>query len=146
MRLILAICFLFTAFAARAEVIDIDSAELAKLAASGIPVIDIRTSPEWLETGIVAGSHLLTFFDDRGKADPFPWLEKVATFAPQKAPVILICRTGNRTGVVARFLSDKVGYAKVYNVKHGIHAWMREGRAVTPGAPALAACRAAKTC
>lgn len=30
----------------RAEVIDIDNAELARLAASGVPVVDIRTSGE----------------------------------------------------------------------------------------------------
>lgn len=77
-RLLLACCCLLAAFTARAEVVDIDSAELAKLAAAGVPVIDIRTSPEWVETGIVPGSHLLTFFDERGRADPAAWLDRVA--------------------------------------------------------------------
>ena len=49
---------------ARAEIINIDNAELARLAASGVPVIDIRTEGEWKETGVIAGSRLLTFFDD----------------------------------------------------------------------------------
>ena len=67
-RLLLSCCLLLAAFGARADVVDIDNAELAKLAASGVPVIDIRTRPEWEETGIVPGSHLLTFFDERGNA------------------------------------------------------------------------------
>ncbi|MEK7361075.1 MAG: rhodanese-like domain-containing protein, partial [Pseudomonadota bacterium] len=69
------------AFSARADVVDIDSAELAKLAASGVPLIDIRTIPEWQETGIVPGSHLLTFFEERGKADPPEWLQRANAIA-----------------------------------------------------------------
>ncbi len=62
----LALCALL----ARAEVINIDNAELAQLVKSGVTVIDIRTRPEWEETGIVSGSKLLTYFDERGRADP----------------------------------------------------------------------------
>jgi rhodanese-related sulfurtransferase len=145
-RLLLACCLFLSAFAARAEVVDIDNAELAKLAAAGVPVIDIRTRPEWEQTGIVPGSHLLTFFDERGKADPGAWLERAKAIAKPGDPLIVICRTGNRTKVVSQFLSQRVGYAKVYNVKHGIVGWGKEGRPVVSAAPALAACRAAKTC
>lgn len=140
-----AVCLL-SAFAVHAEVIDIDNAELARLAASGIPIIDIRTRPEWEETGIVPGSHLLTFFDERGNADPAKWLEKAKTIAQPGDSVIVICRTGNRTKALSQFLSQRVGYAKVYNVRQGIVAWGREGRPITSAAPTLAACRAARTC
>jgi rhodanese-related sulfurtransferase len=146
MRLLLALFCLFTAFAARAEVLDIDNAELAKLTAAGVPLIDIRTAPEWLETGIVPGAHLLTFFDERGKADPDAWLAKAAAIAKPGDPLILICRSGNRTKAVSNFLSQKVGYAKVYNVKHGIKDWIKEARPLAPAAPVITACRAAKTC
>jgi len=138
-------CF-FTAVAARADIVDIDNAALARLSASGIPVIDIRTRPEWEETGIVPGSHLLTFFDERGKADPAAWLEKAKRIAKPGDPVIVICRTGNRTRVLSQFLTQQAGYAKVYNVRNGIVAWGKEGRPVASAAPALTACRAAKTC
>ena len=71
MRQLLLCCALaLAALAARAEVIDIDSAQLAQMTKNGVTVIDIRTKPEWEETGIVPGSKLLTFFDERGKADP----------------------------------------------------------------------------
>ena len=38
---------LLVALSARADVVDIDNAELARLAAAGVPVIDIRTEGEW---------------------------------------------------------------------------------------------------
>jgi rhodanese-related sulfurtransferase len=146
LRLLFACFCLAAAFAARAEVIDIDNSELAKLAASGVPVIDIRTRPEWEETGIVPGSHLLTFFDERGKADPAAWLERAKAIAKPGDPLIVICRSGNRTKPVSQFLSQQAGYAKVYNVRNGIRAWAKEGRPMISAAPALASCRAAKTC
>ena len=61
-------------------------------------------------------------------------------------PVVIICRSGNRTKAVSQFLSQQAGYAKVYNVRDGIKAWIKEGRPVTAAAPALAACRAAHNC
>ena len=130
----------------RADVIDIDNAELAKLAAAGVPVIDIRTRPEWEQTGIVPGSHLLTFFDARGNADPATWLQRAGAISKPGDPLIVICRTGNRTKALSQFLTQQAGYAKVYNVRQGIVAWAKEGGAVVPAAPTLAACRAAKTC
>jgi len=148
-RLLVSFCFVITAcaaFAARAGVVDIDNAQLAKLAASGVPVIDIRTRPEWEETGIVPGSHLLTFFDERGHADPAAWLAKARIISKASDPLIIICRSGNRTKVLSQFLSQQAGYAKVYNVKNGIRDWAKEGRPMVSAAPILAACRAAKTC
>jgi rhodanese-related sulfurtransferase len=147
MRSVLLACFfLLAAFAARAEVIDIDNAELAKLSAAGVAVIDIRTRPEWEETGIVPGSHLLTFFDERGKAEPAAWLNRAMAIAKPGEPVIVICRSGNRTKPVSQFLSQHAGYAKVYNVRNGIRAWAKEGRPMVSAAPTLAACRANRTC
>lgn len=145
-RLLLACCWLLAACSARAGVIDIDSAELAQLAAAGVPVIDIRTKPEWVETGIVPGSHLLTFFDERGKADPAAWLARVKAIAKPGDPLIVICRSGNRTRPVSQFLSQQAGYARVYNVRNGILAWAKEGRPMVSAAPTLASCRAAGTC
>jgi len=134
------------AFAARADIIDIDNAQLAKLAASGVPLIDIRTRAEWEETGIVPGSHLLTFFDERGQADPAAWLSKAKAIAKPGDPLIVICRSGNRTRALSQFLSQQAAYAKVYNVKNGIRDWAKEGRPMTSAAPILAACRAGRGC
>ncbi len=139
-------CLALAALAARAEVIDIDNAQLAQLLKSGVTVIDIRTKPEWEETGIVPGSKLLTFFDERGKADPAAWLDKVKPLAKPGDPVIVICRSGNRTKPVSQFLSQQAGYAKVYNVKSGIKGWIGDKGAIVPATQSIAACQAAKTC
>ena len=106
---------LLFALSVRADVVDIDNAELARLSAAGVPVIDIRTEGEWQETGIVAGSKLLTFVDERGRTDSPAWLEKVRGVAGPDQPVILICRSGKRTKAASRVLSQEAGYGKVYS-------------------------------
>ena len=145
-HLLLAFALAVATLAVRAEVIDIDNAELNRLLKNGVAVIDIRTQPEWEETGIVAGSRLLTFYDERGRADPAAWLDKVKPFAKPGDPVVVICRSGNRTKAVSQFLAKQAGYATVYNVRDGIKGWLKERNPITPAAPALAACRANRTC
>ena len=131
-RIVALCCGLLVGGSAEAAVIDIDNGELAKLIATGVPLIDIRTSPEWQQTGIIPGSHLLTFFDERGNVNPGDWLEKATTIAKVSDPVMVICRTGNRTKALSQFLGDQVGYTKVFNVKNGIAAWIKDGRTLIP--------------
>jgi rhodanese-related sulfurtransferase len=145
-HLILSCCLVLVTLFAHAEVIDIDNAELAKLLKDGVPVIDVRLQSEWEETGIVGGSKLLTFFDENGRHNAPAWLEKVKPIAQPNEPVIVICRSGNRTKAVSQFLSQQAGYAKVYNVKNGIKSWIGSGAPVVPATQSIAACRAAKTC
>lgn len=136
----------FAALGVSAEVMNIDSTELARLSASGVVVIDIRTEPEWKESGVIAGSKLMTFFDEKGRADPPVWLEKVKQVAKPDQPVILICRSGNRTRAATQFLSQQAGYKTVYNVSGGMNAWFKDGRAVVPANSAVAACAAGARC
>lgn len=123
----------------RAEVVDIGNAELARLLAAGVPVIDIRTAGEWRETGVVPNSRLLTFFDERGRADAPAWLQQVQGVAKPDSPVIVICRSGNRTRAASQFLSQQGGYRTVYNVRDGIRAWAAEGRPLAPVSAGMAA-------
>ncbi len=133
-------------FFARAEVIDIDNAELARLMATGVPVIDIRTEGEWKDTGVLPGSRLITLFDERGRADAPAWLEKVKEVAKPGQPVIVICRSGNRTQAASRLLTQQGGYATVYNVKDGIRAWTAQGRPLFPPKSAVATCPSGARC
>lgn len=133
------------AASAQADIVDIDNAELARLAISGVPVIDIRTAGEWKESGVVPGSKLITLFDEKGRPDP-DWLAKVKGVAKPDQPVIVICRSGNRTRVASQMLTQQAGYAKVYNVKDGIRAWAKEGRTMAPAATAVATCPAGARC
>lgn len=114
----------------QAEVKNIDNQELKALLEEGVPIIDIRRPEEWKQTGVVKGSHLNTFFDKRGRYDVDAWLARLAPVAGKDDPFILICRTGNRTGTVSRFLDRKLGYKKVYNVQRGITDWIRKGNPV----------------
>jgi len=105
---------------------DISNAELTKLLNEGIKIYDIRRDEEWKQTGVVAGSRKLTLFNAMGglKEDFIPtFMEEVK----KDEPVIIICRTGNRTKAAAKFFSEKLGYSKLYNVKDGITHWIKEG-------------------
>lgn len=145
-RLLLPLIALIWTSLVHAEVIDIDNAELARLQAEGVPVVDVRTAPEWQETGIVPGSHLLTFFGERGRAEPVAWLRKLQPIATPDQAVILICRTGNRTRTISRLLSEQAGYTRVYNVKHGIRAWIKDGQMVDKATQAASSCNWPSTC
>lgn len=120
-----------TTLAAHAEIINIDTAELARLTGQGIPLVDIRTEGEWKSTGVIAGSKLITLFDESGRANPPQWLEKIKAVAKPEQAVILLCRSGNRTRAATQFLSAQAGYKTVYNVTKGINTWIGEGRPLT---------------
>ena len=115
---------------AHAEVINIDNGEFQRLLREGLTVVDLRTAPEWKQTGVVDRSHLITLFDERGRADPEAWLAAVDRVAGAGKPVVLICRTGNRTRAVARYIDQLSPQRKVYNVTEGITGWMRAGKPV----------------
>lgn len=145
LRPVLAALAFLISLSAAAEVIDIDSAELARLSAAGVPVVDVRTGAEWQDTGVLPGSRLLTFFDEQGRSDPAVFLRKLQAIAQPNQPVIVLCRSGNRSRTVAQLLSERAGYAKVYNVKDGVRGWTKEGRALSP-LPTAAACAPPRAC
>ena len=72
----------------------------------------------------------MTFFDKDGKAEVETWLKGLDLVASKNEPFILICRTGRRTGLVANFLSEKLKYAKVFDVTDGITEWIKKGNIV----------------
>ena len=144
-KLIVSLTAALLAMSAQADIVDIDNAELARLAISGVPVIDIRTEGEWKESGIVPGSRLITLFDEKGRPDP-AWLEKVKGVAKPDQPLIIICRSGNRTKAGSQMLVQQGGYQKVYNVKDGIRGWAKEGRMMSPASTAVATCPAGTRC
>ena len=143
--IVLAAMFLASA-GLHAEIINIDNAELARLSASGVKVIDVRTENEWKSTGVVAGSNLLSFFDEAGRSNPPQWLESVKKQVNPDQPVILICRSGSRSAAAARFLSDQSGYKTVYNVSKGLNGWVSDGRPVAPAALPGSVCPAGSRC
>lgn len=108
---------------------NINNAKLAEFIDSGMTVIDIRRKEEWQQTGIVKGVKTITFFDKTGQINPRFVPEFTAITNPEK-PVVLICRTGNRTQAASRAIAQQLGYKTVYNVTHGITGWIAEKRPV----------------
>ena len=128
-KIILIINVLVASFAF-SDVIEIGNIELKSLLQKNIPLIDIRRKDEWKSTGIVEKSILMTFFDKNGKANTNEWLKELNKIAKKNDPVILICRTGRRTGILSKFLSEKVGYSLIYDVTDGITDWIKKGNTV----------------
>ncbi len=57
------------------------------------------------------------------------FLPRFTAEVDKNAPVVLICRTGNRTDALARELAE-MGYTQIYNVRDGITRWISEGHPV----------------
>lgn len=100
---------------------------LEKARAGEITLIDIRTPPEWRQTGIAPGA--LTI--DMTKPT---FVQEVldAVQGDRDAPIVLICRTGNRTGYTRDAL-EKLGFTNVSHVAEGMAGsaagpgWVRRG-------------------
>ena len=100
---------------------------------SGIEIIDIRTEPEWKETGLVENAIPITFFDEQGRYDAQAFVNELNKHVKKDREFALICRTGNRTVAVSEFLS-KQGY-KVVNLKGGIKRLISQGYVPEPYRP-----------
>ena len=118
-------CFLFSIKLAYAEVVDINNKQILELSKKNIPIIDIRRSSEWEQTGVVPKSILLTFFDKNGKYNFDEWYAKLSLKIDERKPIILICRTGRRTRLIAEMMEKKLGFI-IYNSKNGITSWIDE--------------------
>ena len=121
---ILFIIFFLIIRSAFAEVIDINNDQIKELMKTNTPIIDIRTSPEWDQTGGIPNSLLLTFFDENGKYNFQSWYNKLINITKKDQPIILICRSGRRTKIVAEMINKKFDY-EVYNAKYGIKSWIK---------------------
>lgn len=108
---------------------NVDNDQLKSLIDEGKPVYDIRRAQEWQQTGVVEGSHKLTFVDANGQGSA-QFLERFTAQVSKNDPVVLICRTGSRTDTLGRYLVEKLGYKKVYNVRNGITRWISAGNPV----------------
>jgi len=104
--------------------------EVQKL--GNVPVIDIRTPPEWKKTGVIPGSIKLMAFDDRGRIDIQSWLKELSKYVTNKnQPFVLVCRTGSRTNTLGKYL-EKIGFQNVYDLKGGItFGYLMKGKKTT---------------
>jgi rhodanese-related sulfurtransferase len=97
-----------------------------ELEAGKLKLIDIRRPDEWRQTGIAKGAARVNMLHPGG-AQGFVDAILKETDGKRDAPIALICRTGNRTTQVQKFLEGQ-GFTNVYNVKEGM-----VGSAAGPG-------------
>lgn len=125
--------FLFAVFASLAFGFkDIESEEVSIMATSqDVLLVDVRTAEEWAESGVIPGAILITYFDGQARPmkDEFMKKLKEYTKGDKTKPILLICRTGTRSKLVAGIL-DREGYRRVYNYKYGMMNWLSEHRPV----------------
>lgn len=86
---------------------------------SGITIVDIRTEPEWRETGVVPGSVLLTFFRPDRSYNLEDFTNKLDQHAAPGEEIALLCRRGNRSAKLAHLLFER-GYTSILNITGGI--------------------------
>ena len=123
---IIFIGFLLTIKFSFADIVNVNNEQIKELSKNNIPIVDIRRSSEWDQTGVVPKSILLTFFDKEGNYNYDEWYEKLLLEIDEGKPIILICRTGRRTNIIAKMMEIKKFDNIIYNAKNGITSWINE--------------------
>ena len=118
------VCLLTVKFAF-ADVVDVNNEQIVELSKTNIPIVDVRSSSEWDQTGVIPTSILLTLFDKEGNYDLDEWYEKLRLEIDEDVPIILICRSGNRSRIIADMM-DKEFDNVINNAKRGITSWIDE--------------------
>jgi hydroxyacylglutathione hydrolase len=80
-----------------------------------LTLLDVRSQDEW-EKGYIAGSTRIYV----------GLLEKHLQEVPRDAPVVIICKSGNRSNIAASILL-RDGRKNIYNLLGGITAWQNAG-------------------
>jgi len=103
--------------------------EFIKRQGEGFHIIDIRRADEWEQTGVIEGSHKITFFDEFAQYDVDAFLEAFTKIVKNKQePFILVCAHANRTKSIAELLALKLKYENVYELDGGInYGWIDKG-------------------
>ena len=119
-RLAAALFCLLALFATQAMAADISvqqAAELLRNPPQGLTIVDVRT-PEEFRQGHLPGAENMDFFGG-------PFDVQIRTL-PKNAPVLLYCRTGNRSAA-ARDSMEKAGLTNILHMHEGITAWQKAG-------------------
>ncbi|HEX8407403.1 MAG TPA: molybdopterin-synthase adenylyltransferase MoeB [Thermoanaerobaculia bacterium] len=96
---------------------DITPKQLSEKLAAGedVVLIDVREPYEWNTGHIEGATHI-----------PMNQVPQRLAEIPQDREVVMICRSGGRSGHVQEHLIGAAGYTKVKNLVGGMQAWARE--------------------
>lgn len=106
------------------ELVPLSPVELEQMQQKQALIVDIRTEEEWQATGVIAASQKLQAFDSEGNWDQNTWvnqLQKIRNHDQQ--PVVLVCRSGNRSEKLGQILSKQLGLNGIYHLSGGIKGW-----------------------
>ena len=95
---------------------DVTPKTVEELRATGaIVVIDVREPDEFAE-GRIPGATLI----------PLGQLADRTDEVPTDVPVVMVCRSGNRSGQAVQLL-QKAGFTNIHNMTGGMNAWTQAG-------------------
>ncbi len=104
-----------------------NSKELLEAQSQGAVIIDIRREDEWIKTGIIDGAETITAFTKTGHLHQ-NFQKKFSSLVPSLGtPVVLYCRTGNRTTKLGNALVNQLGYSNLSHLSKGITGWTEDG-------------------
>ena len=89
-------------------------------------IIDIRTTGEWKQMGIIKDAYLITFFDEEYGYNTKKFLEELDKIIEKDEEFAIICNTASRTKLVSNFLGNKHNY-NVVNLTGGMMQLFKEG-------------------
>ena len=94
---------------------------------SGSVIIDIRSSNEWVGTGIIAGAETVTAFSADGKLHSDFRKKFFSLIKSKDTPIVLYCRSGNRSKRLGDALVNQGNYTNVSHLSKGIIGWQKDG-------------------
>lgn len=94
---------------------------------SGSVIIDIRSSNEWVETGIIAGAETVTAFSANGNLHSDFRKKFFSIIKSKDTPIVLYCRSGNRSKRLGDALVNQGNYTNVSHLSKGIIGWQKDG-------------------
>ena len=93
---------------------NIDQKKAEELQSQGVRLIDVREPDEFAE-GHIQGAELV----------PLGQVEETMAQWNKQQPLIVMCRSGNRSAQAAQLLVDN-GFKEIYNLEGGIVEWKGE--------------------
>lgn len=92
-----------------------------RLADGDAVLIDVREPDEWQQGHVPGATHI-----------PLAQLSARLAGLPRDRDILLVCRSGNRSGV-AQDLLARAGFERAINVQGGMLAWQRHGLPIITG-------------
>ncbi len=119
---------MFGLFRSTSAAQDVSPSTAKTLIAQGAPVVDVR-EPQEFAAGAITGSINVPLgaIQQRGAA-----ALKAAAIDLDAPHIVLVCRSGNRSGQACSALRATLG-ERGHNLAGGVIAWSNQGLPLTPG-------------